>query len=141
VGGVEDGVGDYEASYRFAADDVCLDDFVHISGLDASIPDCFGVNHYGWSQFALVEAAGFVGANVFYSPLRQLGFEEALQFALPGGVAAATRMAWFALIHANENVFVELRHSYKSNSWVFQVSWRRTGKNQKTQLHNCTANL
>ena len=142
MGGVEDGVGDYEARDRCTADDVRVDDFVYIFGLDASIPDCFGVDHYGWSEFTLVEAAGFIGADVFYSALCQLGFEEALQFALPGGVAAAARMAWFALVHANEDVFVELRHGYKFNSWVFLVSWRRTAKNQKTQVHNySTANL
>jgi len=136
VGGIEDGVGDYEARDWFAADDVCVDDFVYILGLDASIPDCFGVNHYSWSEFALVEAAGFIGADVFYSTLRQLGFEEALQFALRGGVATAAGMARFALIHADEDVFVELRHGYKFNSWVFLVSWRTTAKNQKIQVHN-----
>jgi hypothetical protein len=60
----------------------------------------------------LIEAAGFIGADVFYSALRQLGFEEALEFALAGGVAAAARMAWFALVHADENVFVEFGHGF-----------------------------
>jgi hypothetical protein len=58
----------------------------------------------------LVEAAGFIGAHVFNATLRQLGFEQALQFALAGGVATAARMTCFALVHADENVLVEFRH-------------------------------
>src|ERR1700692_924871 len=75
VSGVEYGVGNDQARYGRAANDVGVDDFVHVLGLDASIPDCFGVNHHRWSQFTLVEASGFIGAHVFNSTLRQLGFE------------------------------------------------------------------
>ena len=49
VSGVEDGVGNDQTRYRCAADDVGVDDFVDVLGLDASIPDCFGVDHYRWS--------------------------------------------------------------------------------------------
>ena len=65
VSGVEDGVGNDQTGHRCAADDVGVDDFVHILGLDASIPDGFGVNHHRWSQFTLIEATGFIGAHVF----------------------------------------------------------------------------
>ena len=65
MSGVEYGVGNDEAGYWRAADDVGVDDFVYILGLDASVPDGFGVNHYRWPQFTLVEAAGFIGADVF----------------------------------------------------------------------------
>jgi hypothetical protein len=111
VGGVEDGIGDDQARYRCAPDDVRVDDFVYVLGLDASIPHGFGVNHDRGTQFTLVEASGFVGAHVFNATLRQLGFEQALQFALAGGVATAARMACFALVHADKNVFVEFRHT------------------------------
>jgi hypothetical protein len=111
VSGVEDGVGNDQTRYRRAADDVGVDDFVDVLGLNASIPDCFGVNHDCWAQFTLVEAAGFVGAHIFNATLSQLSFEQALQFALAGGVAATARVACFALVHADENVLVEFRHS------------------------------
>ena len=65
VSGVEYGVGNDQARYGRAANDVGVDDFVHVLGLDASVPDCFGVNNYCWSQFTLVQAAGFIGAHVF----------------------------------------------------------------------------
>jgi hypothetical protein len=110
VGGIEDGVGNNEAGYRGAADDVGFDDFVDVVGLDATVPDGFGVNDDRGAQLTLIEAAGFIGADVFYAALGQLGFEQALELALAGGVAATARMAWFALVHADENVLVEFRH-------------------------------
>jgi len=75
VSGVEDGVGNDQTRYRCAADDVGVDDFVYVLGLDASIPDCFGVDHDRGAQFTLVEASGFVGAHVFNATLCKLGFE------------------------------------------------------------------
>jgi hypothetical protein len=78
VSGVEDGVGNDEARYRCAADDVGVDDFVDVLGLDAAIPHGFGVHHYRGTQFTLVEASGFVGAHVFNTTLSKLGFEQAL---------------------------------------------------------------
>jgi len=124
VSGVEDGVGNDQTRYRCAADDVGIDDFVDVLGFDASIPDCLRVDHHSGAQFTLVEAAGFVGAHVFNATLRQFAFEQALQFALAGGIATAARMACFALVHADENVFVELRHSCKSNAWARSKSAR-----------------
>jgi hypothetical protein len=109
--GVQDGVGDYQARYRLSADDVRLDDFVHIFGLNASVPDCFGVHHHCGAQLTLVQATGFVGPNIFYTALRQLGFEKPLQLTLPGRIATPTWVPFFALIHANKNMFVEFGHN------------------------------
>ena len=110
MGGVQDGVGNDEALDRPAVHDVGFDDFVDVFGLDASVPDCFGVDDHRRAQFALIEATGFVGADILQSALRQLGLEEALQFALAGGIAASARVACFALIHADKNVLVEFGH-------------------------------
>ena len=75
VSGVEDGVGNDQTGYGCAADDVRVDDFVYVLGLDASIPDGFRVDHHRWSEFTLVEASGFIGPRIFHSTLRQLAFE------------------------------------------------------------------
>jgi hypothetical protein len=110
VGGIQDGVGNDEALDRPASYDVRFDDFVHVFGLDASVPDCIRVNHDRRAQLALIQATGFVGADAFQSALRQLGLEEALQFALACWIATAARVAFFPLVEADENMFVEFGH-------------------------------
>jgi hypothetical protein len=75
VSGVEDGVGNDQARYGCATDDVGVDDFVDILGLNAPVPDSFWVDHDRGTQFTLVEAAGFIGSHVFNATLSQLGFE------------------------------------------------------------------
>jgi len=110
VGGVQDGVGNDEPLDGPSVHDVRVDDFVHVFWFNASVPDRFRVDHHCWTQFALIEAAGFVGADIFQAALRQLGFEKALQFALAGGITAWARVAFSALIHAYKNVLVEFGH-------------------------------
>jgi hypothetical protein len=110
VGGIQDGVGNDEALDRAAAYDVRFDNFVDVFRFDASVPDCLGVNHDRRAQLALIQATGFVGADIFQSALRQFGLEEALQFALACWIATAARVAFFPLIHANKNVLVEFGH-------------------------------
>ena len=78
MSGVEDGVGNDQTRYRCATDDVGVNNFVDVLGLDAAIPDGFGVDHDRGAQFTLVEASGFVGAHVFNTTLGQLGFEQPL---------------------------------------------------------------
>ena len=109
-GGVQNFVGDHQPLHRLPAQDVRVDNFVNVFGLDASVPDRFRINHHSWAQFALIQATGFIGADVFDSALGQLGFEQALQFALAGGIATAARVACFALIHADKNMFGEFGH-------------------------------
>ena len=46
-----------------SVDEVLLDDFGGIFGLDVAVPDGFGIHHHGRSVFALVETSGFVDAN------------------------------------------------------------------------------
>jgi hypothetical protein len=111
VSGVQNLIGDEQPPHRLATDNVRFDDFVHIFGLHAAIPDGFGVNDDGGAEFALIEAAGFVGAHHLDAALGELGFEEALEFALAGGIAAGARMAWFALVHTNKNMLFKLGHA------------------------------
>lgn len=75
VGGVQDFVRNDQPPDRPSANDVRLDDFIHILRLNVPVPDCFRVNHDGGSEFALIEASGFIRAHHFDSALRQAGFE------------------------------------------------------------------
>jgi hypothetical protein len=109
--GVQNGVGNDEARHWLATYDVGLNDFVHIFRLNASVPDGFGIDHHGGTQFTLVQASRFVGANILKASLSQLGFEKALQLALPGRIATTPRVPGLALIHANKNMFVEFGHN------------------------------
>ncbi|HXT25797.1 MAG TPA: hypothetical protein VN749_13320 [Candidatus Eisenbacteria bacterium] len=110
VGGVQDFVGDAQALDRPVVYDVRLDDFVEAFRLNPTVENTFGIDRYGWAEFTLIEAAGFVGANELDTALRQLDLEQALQFALALGITAASRMAGFALVHTNKNVFGEFWH-------------------------------
>jgi hypothetical protein len=114
VGGIQHFIGNAQAFDWTAIQNVRLYNFVDVSRTNAAVPDLIGINYNCRSEFALIEASGFVGANQFHTALRELRFEQALQFALPGGIAASARMAFFALIHADENVFCELRHVFSA---------------------------
>ena len=43
--------------------DVRFDNFRHVFGFDAAVPNCFRVNNHGWPVLALIQTTGFVGAN------------------------------------------------------------------------------
>jgi hypothetical protein len=110
MSGIQNLIGDEQSLHWLATDNMRLDDFVHIFRLDVSVPDRFGINHHRGAKFALVEAAGFVGAHQLDAALGQLGFEEALQLALAGGVAAAAGVAGFSLVHADKNMLFKFWH-------------------------------
>jgi hypothetical protein len=100
-----------EALDRLAANDVRIDDFVHVGRRDVAVPNGFGIDDNRRAELALIETTRLVGANrILDSPLRQLRFEKPVKFAFAGRIAAAARMALGTLIGANENVFLEFRH-------------------------------
>ena len=130
VRGVQDLVGNAQPLDWLSVHNVRFDNFVHVLGMHAAVENTLGINRHRRTQLALIEAAGFVRAHQFQSALRQLDLEQALQIALPSGIAAAARMASLALIHADENVFFEFCHrllsrlpryraaSTSTNCWV-----------------------
>ncbi len=61
--GIEARVSYSQTFYWLAANDMRVENFVHIGGRDVSIPNCFGIDHDIGTMLALVEAAGVVGAN------------------------------------------------------------------------------
>ena len=60
---VEAGFGQHEALYRFAPDDVGVDDFVDVGFGDVSVPDGIGIDDDVWTVLALIEAAGLIGTH------------------------------------------------------------------------------
>ena len=60
---VQAGICQLQAFNRLSADDVRLDDFVHIRKLNMTVPNRFRINHYRRSEIALVEAAEAVAAQ------------------------------------------------------------------------------
>jgi hypothetical protein len=105
-------VGQPQSLNGFAANDVRLDNFVHIGWRDVAVPDPFGIHDEIGPVLALVKAARLIGANPVLQPtLRQLLFEQPLQFSMAIGITAAARAVRRTLIAAHKNVPFELRHT------------------------------
>ena len=114
--GVQAGIRQAKALDGLAAEDVRLDNLLDIGFGDVTVPDGVGVDHDGGAVLALIEAAGLIGPHTNSCPgplepaLGEFLFEEFLQSGFGGGVAASPRMAWRALVSADEDVFVEFWH-------------------------------
>lgn len=61
---VEAGVGKAKAFNGTVVEEVFGDDLLDIASMDVAIPDGLGIDDDDRTVFTLVEAAGFVGANV-----------------------------------------------------------------------------
>jgi hypothetical protein len=115
-GGVETGVGDPEALDGLVSDNVGLDDFCDISQSHVAVPHGFGIDHDGGTVLALVEASGLVGTDCCLNASeRKQALEFAMQVSAGGGVTATARMAFSALIAADEDVLFELWHGGLQN--------------------------
>jgi hypothetical protein len=109
--GVDAPVMQSQALDRAVARDVAVDDLRDVGYGDVPIPDTFWVDHDGRTVFALIQAAGFVGADgIFQSTKSQFGLEGPLEFCRAGRVAASARMTLSTLIGAYEDVFDEFCH-------------------------------
>src|SRR5579859_1730278 len=109
--GVEARIRQPEALDRSAADNMRLDDFVHVSLGDMSVPDRVWVDHKVWPMLALIETPGLVGTHfAFQSALGQFLLKQLLQPRFRLGIAASSRMSRRPLVPANEDVFFELGH-------------------------------
>ena len=109
--GVQARVRDAQSLDRPSADDVRFDDLIHIGLGDVAVPYRIGIDHEVGPMLALVETAGLVGSHSSLEPaLRQFLLEQLLQLGLGGGIAASSRMAYWTLVSADEDMFVEFRH-------------------------------
>ena len=62
--GVDAGVGKAESLDGTVVEEVFGDDLFDVADADVAVPDGFGIDDDDRTVFTLVEAAGFVGANV-----------------------------------------------------------------------------
>lgn len=96
-------------------DQMRFDNFGDIGSRDAAIPNRSGIHDERRAMFALIQAAGFVRANVAFQPARREFLLE-LQLQLPQA-RRVTAPAWIfgrPLIRTDEDVMVEIRHVRES---------------------------
>lgn len=111
TGCVEAAISSDEALYRLATENMRIDYFIHIFCSNTPVPNCVRVDHDVRPMFALVKAAGFVGADpVLETACHQFLFENPLQLACSARIATSSRMAGRALIDADKDMFLEFRH-------------------------------
>jgi hypothetical protein len=104
--------GEHEALDRFAVHDVGFDNLVDIVRRNPSVPDSIRINDHGGSVLALIQTSRHVGAHSFFEASKcELLFEEKLQLGLARRIAATARMAWIALIAADEQMPFKLGHN------------------------------
>jgi len=104
-------VSDPKALDRVVSHNVGFDDFLYIRESDIAVPDCFGIDHDRGAVLALVETAGFIGANgTSYSGLAEEPLELSLKVTGSVGIATATRVSVGTLVAADEDVLLELGH-------------------------------
>lgn len=113
TGSVQALVGKDEALDGFSVHDVRFDDLVDVVGSDAAVPDLVWIDNHGWAVLTLIQASGHVGTDaLFESAQSKFLLEEILELGLARGIAAAARMARFALVAADEKVPLELGHEF-----------------------------
>ncbi len=111
-GRVQAFIRNQQAFYRTSSDDVAIDDLADVGGGDASVPDGFRINDYGWPVLALIEASGLVGTDgPLNSPLGKFLLKEFLEARLSFRIAAAARVLGRALVAADEDMLFELGHA------------------------------
>jgi hypothetical protein len=109
--GVEAGVGQAQALNGAAVEKMLGDDLLDVFDVDEAVPDRLGIDDHDWAVFALVEAAGFVGADVmFEADILDRVFEGGFELFTAGKKAAWTGGAFVALVGADEDVVVKFRH-------------------------------
>jgi len=114
-------IGQLQPFYRPAMQQVLVHDLLHILHVNESVPDGIRVHHYNRSMLALVQTPQFIGPHLALQPcLLHRIFEGRFQLlaALPG--AASTRGAFIALVGADEDVMLELRHFLRLLTWTFR---------------------
>jgi hypothetical protein len=107
--GVEAGIGEQKALDWTAVDEVLTDNLVNIFRVDEAVPDGVRIDdHYG-AVLALVETAGFVGADFAFQPgVLDCVLESAFELAASVAGTAGTGGVFVPLVGAEEEVMLEL---------------------------------
>lgn len=104
-------VGNEQAFNWLVADDVGVDNLVHVGFCDSAIPDCVGIDDDVWPMLALIEAARLVRANrSFDATPSQFNLEYALEVTFARRITTPTRIAGRPLVATNENMFLKFWH-------------------------------
>ena len=108
---VETGVGEAQALDGTVVEEVLGDDFLDVFDVDEAVPNGLGIDHDDGAVLALIEASGFVGADVMLEASVFDGvLEGRFELFAAVGKAAGTGGAFVALVGANEDVVVKFRH-------------------------------
>lgn len=109
--GVETLVGNLEALERLTTEDVLLDDLVGVGQSHVAIPHGLRIDDDGGAVLALIETSCLVGAHGGADTSdREKALELLVEGGSAGGIATASRVTFGALVAADKDVFVELRH-------------------------------
>jgi hypothetical protein len=109
--GIEARIGQAKALDGAMVQEVLVDDLLDVLEVDEAVPDSLGIDHDDGPVLTLVEAAGLVGADVMLEASLLDGILEGrFELFASVGEAAGTRGAFVALVDADEDMVVELRH-------------------------------
>lgn len=87
------------------------EDFFHVFLGLWRVPDIVGINDHGRALRAGVEASGFVDAHLtFEAIVVNALFQVVQKVRRSAGGTASTRVVFFALVVANENMFLKAAH-------------------------------
>ena len=106
--GIEAGIGEAEALDGAVVEEVLGDDLVDVFEVDEAVPDGLGIDDDDGAVLALVEATGFVGADV----VLEAGFFDSvlegwLELLAAAGKATGTGGGFVTLVGTDEDVVVE----------------------------------
>lgn len=98
-------------------DDVRFDDFLHVRGGHAAIPNRFRINDNRRAVLALVQTSGFIGSDRSLQTSRgQFLFEVQLQASESVRIATSARIFRRSQIGADKNMLLKLRHNFSGGS-------------------------
>ena len=107
-------IGHQESFDEFSLYNVPLHDFLYIRLGGDAVPHAFGIDHHAWPLSAIIEAAGFVGANdPFEIESFRLLFETGVQGFRAELGAAASWIVSFPLVRADENMSLVACHAIR----------------------------
>jgi len=108
---VEAGIGEPKPLDRLPANNVRLDNFLHIRFGNVPIPDRIRIHDDVRPMLALIEAAGLIRPYFALQPtLGELLLKQFLQLGLCLRIAASPRMPRRALVSTDEDMLFEFRH-------------------------------
>jgi hypothetical protein len=108
----------HQALNRTPADNVGVHDFIHVRQRDSAIPDGLGIDHEIRPVFALVQAAGLVGAHsTLQTALSEFQLKQLLQLGPGGWITTSARVSGRPLVPADKNMALEFRHPTIVQDW------------------------